>query len=286
MSKADDLKRIEELRSLLEHHRILYHVHDAPTIPDEVYDSFMVELDSLEKKYPEVDSRLSPTKRVGGTTLDVFEKVKHDMRQWSFDNVFNFEELVAWEERNCTILRKQGITTTPTYITELKIDGLKIVLTYKDGKLIRGATRGDGEVGEDITENVKTIRSIPLMLPEPVSITVIGEAWIKKKDLEEINAERKKENLPLYANTRNLAAGTLRQLDPRVVASRKLQLFAYDIEGGAYTTQQEELETVSRYGFLVNRDHVYCKTYKKYNPFMISGHAKDMMRITASMVWL
>lgn len=267
MSKADDLKRIEELRSLLEHHRILYHVHDAPTIPDEVYDSFMVELDSLEKKYPEVDSRLSPTKRVGGTTLDVFEKVKHDMRQWSFDNVFNFEELVAWEERNCTILRKQGITTTPTYITELKIDGLKIVLTYKDGKLIRGATRGDGEVGEDITENVKTIRSIPLMLPEPVSITVIGEAWIKKKDLEEINAERKKENLPLYANTRNLAAGTLRQLDPRVVASRKLQLFAYDIEGGAYTTQQEELETVSRYGFLVNRDHVYCKTLQEVQSF-------------------
>jgi DNA ligase (NAD+) len=267
MSKADDLKRIEELRNLLEHHRILYHVYDAPTIPDEVYDSFMVELDSLEKKYPEVDSQLSPTKRVGGDTLDVFEKVKHDMRQWSFDNVFNFEELVAWEERNCTILRKQGITTTPTYITELKIDGLKIVLTYKDGKLIRGATRGDGEVGEDITENVKTIRSIPLMLPEEVSITVIGEAWIKKKDLEVINAERKKENLPLYANTRNLAAGTLRQLDPRVVASRKLQLFAYDIEGGAYTTQQEELETVSRYGFLVNRDHVYCKTLQEVQSF-------------------
>ncbi len=259
MTRASSLQRIQELRSLLEHHRVLYHVHDTPTISDEVYDSLMKELLLLEVQYPEADSPLSPTKRVGGHTLDAFVKVKHDVRQWSFDNVFNLEELTAWEERNCTLLRKEGIDSLPTYIAELKIDGLKVILTYENGMLIRGATRGDGEVGEDITENIKTVRSIPLVLPEPVSITVIGEAWMKKKDLEKINVSREKENLPLYANTRNLAAGTLRQLDPRVVASRNLQLFAYDIEGGAYATQQEELDTLARYGFLVNKDHMYCK---------------------------
>jgi DNA ligase (NAD+) len=133
--------------------------------------------------------------------------------------------------------------------------------------LVRGATRGDGEIGEDITENVKTIRSIPLLLPEPISITVIGEAWIKKKDLEKINKERAKEELPPYANTRNLAAGTLRQLDTSVVASRNLQLFAYDIEGGDFTTQQEELDALTRFGFLVNKDRAYCKTLNDVQSF-------------------
>lgn len=259
MNKTDSEKRIQELRALLEKHRVLYHVHDAPEISDEVYDSLMKELGSLEEKFPEFDSPLSPTKRVGGHVLDAFKKVTHDIRQWSFDNVFNLEELRAWEERNKTLLTKEGITKNPTYIAELKIDGLKIILTYKDGVLIRGATRGDGEVGEDITENVKTIRTIPLTLPKKISITVIGEAWIKKKDLEKINQTRAKEGLPLYANTRNLAAGTLRQLDPKVVASRNLQLYAYDIEGGNFATQEEELQTLSDFGFLVNCDHLYCK---------------------------
>jgi DNA ligase (NAD+) len=234
----------------------------------------MKELSDLEKKYPEADSPLSPTKRIGGNVLDKFEKVHHEIRQWSFDNVFNFEELVTWEERNLTLLRKQGVETKPTYITELKIDGLKIILTYENGKLVRGATRGNGEVGEDITENIKTVKSIPLVLPEPISITVIGEAWMKKKDLEKINKERVKEGLPLYANTRNLAAGTLRQLDPRVVASRHLQLFAYDIEGGNFATQQEELETLSRFGFLVNNDHVYCVTLQEIQSFYDSWTSK------------
>ncbi len=274
MNKGESLKRIEALRALLEHHRVLYHVHDAPVISDEAYDSLMKELSDLEKKYPEADSPLSPTKRIGGNVLDKFEKVHHEIRQWSFDNVFNFEELVTWEERNLTLLRKQGVETKPTYITELKIDGLKIILTYENGKLVRGATRGNGEVGEDITENIKTVKSIPLVLPEPISITVIGEAWMKKKDLEKINKERVKEGLPLYANTRNLAAGTLRQLDPRVVASRHLQLFAYDIEGGNFATQQEELETLSRFGFLVNNDHVHCVTLQEIQSFYDSWTSK------------
>lgn len=252
-------QRILELRDLLEHHRVLYHVLDTPQISDELYDSLMKELSSLEVKYPQFDSPISPTKRVGGTILEAFVKVKHDIRQWSFDNVFNFEELASWEERNLSLLRKEGVTIRPTYIAELKIDGLKIILTYEDGVLVRGATRGDGEIGEDITENVKTIRSIPLVLPERKTLTVIGEAWIKKQDLISINKERAVAGLPLYANTRNLAAGTLRQLDTSIVASRNLQLFAYDIEGSDYTTQEEELETLKRYGFLVNKDHKVCK---------------------------
>lgn len=274
MDKKEATQRVDELRKILENHRHLYHVLDAPVISDEVYDSLMRELDSLEKEFPTLDHPMSPTHRVGGEPLDHFKKVRHSVKQWSFDNVFNFKELEDWEERNLALLKKEGITVRPTYVAELKIDGLKIVLTYENGVLVRGATRGDGEVGEDITDNIKTFRSVPLRLPDPISVTVIGEAWMKKKDLERINKEREKEGLPLYANTRNLAAGTLRQLDPRIVASRNLQLFAYDIEVEtrdrrqvAIETQKEELDKLSHYGFLVNKDHVYCKTLAEVEHF-------------------
>jgi DNA ligase (NAD+) len=267
MEKERVLARIQELRKTLEEHRVLYHVHDTPVISDEAYDSLMHELGRLETEHPEFDSPLSPTKRVGGETLDAFQKVHHTVKQWSFDNVFSFSELKDWEERNLTLLRKEGIVISPSYIAELKIDGLKIVLTYENGKLVQGATRGDGEIGEDITENVKTIKSIPLVLPEPLTLTVIGEAWIKKKDLERINVERKTMGLPLYANTRNLAAGTLRQLDPKIVAKRNLQLFAYDIEGGEYKTQEEELEELKRFGFMVNEHHKMCRSLDEVEQF-------------------
>jgi DNA ligase (NAD+) len=141
----------------------------------------MHELEKLEKEFPEFDAPYSPTHRVGGEPLSKFQKVTHDVRQWSFDNVFTFQELEKWEERNVSLLKKEGITQTPSYVAEMKIDGLKVIMTYKDGFLVRAATRGNGEVGEDITENIRTVRSIPLSLSEPLSITVIGEAWIKKK---------------------------------------------------------------------------------------------------------
>lgn len=274
MNQANIVERIKELRSLLEKHRVLYHVHDTPSISDELYDSLMSELALLEKEYPEFDDDRSPTKRVGGDTLDHFEKVKHAIRQWSFDNVFSYQELVDWEDRNLTILRKAGIEKKPTYITEMKIDGLKVILTYKDGTLIRAATRGDGEVGEDITENIKTVKVIPLVLSEKISITVIGEAWMKKKDLDSINIKREKEGLQVYANTRNLAAGTLRQLDPKVVAGRNIQIFAYDIEGGNYSTQLEELEALERFGFLVNKDRLHAKTLSDVQSFYDSWSKK------------
>jgi DNA ligase (NAD+) len=278
MKKGDAKKRIEELRALLEKHRVLYHVHDRPVISDEVYDSFMRELDSLEKEYPEFDSTLSPTRRIGGNPLPKFVKVTHAVKQWSFDNAFSFEELQNWEDRNSSLLKKEGITKKPTYVAEIKIDGLKVILTYKEGELVQAATRGNGEVGEDITENMKTVRSIPLRLADTVSFTVIGEAWIKKKDLERINLKRAEEDLALYANTRNLAAGTLRQLDPKIVAARNIQVYAYDIEEGNYTSQEEELATLSHYGFLVNTDHKVCKSLAEVQAFYDTWKEKRGMQ--------
>lgn len=272
MHKAEISKRVQELRSLLEKHRVLYHVHDKPTISDEAYDSLMSELVQLEKTYPELKSATSPTVRIGGEPLSHFEKVKHEIKQWSFDNVFSFEELKEWEERNLTILKKSNYGNKKiSYIAELKIDGLKVVLTYKDGVLIRAATRGDGEIGEDITENIKTVKVIPLTISEKTPITVIGEAWMEKKELDIINKKRGKEGLPLYANTRNLSAGTLRQLDPKIVAKRNIQIFAYDIETATdtplYTSQIEELRALEHFGFLVNKDRKLCATLEEVQAF-------------------
>jgi len=265
-------ERVADLRQALEKHRYLYHVLDRPEVSDDVYDSLLSELGALEEKFPELDHPMSPTHRVGGKPLDHFEKVKHEVRQWSFDNVFGFDGLRAWEERNTKILEKAGVFKKPTYIAELKIDGLKVVLSYKNGVFSRGATRGDGEIGEDITNNLKTVGTIPLFLPNKVTMTVIGEAWMKKTDLEAINRERKKSGEPPYANTRNLAAGTLRQLDAKIVAKRNIQIFSYDIEafsGGVSVprTQKEELEILAKFGFLVNEDMAHCKTLNEVEVF-------------------
>jgi DNA ligase (NAD+) len=268
MNNQKEKKRVEELRSLLEHHRVLYHVHDKPEISDEVYDSLMNELSVLEKEFPQFDSPHSPTHRIGGDPLPYFTKVIHDVKQWSFDNVFSFQELSDWEDRNLTLLKKSGVQERPTYIAEMKIDGLKVILTYVDGELACAATRGNGEVGEDVTENIKTVKSIPLILPNKKSITVIGEAWMKKKDLDTINKQREKEGLPLYANTRNFAAGTLRQLDPKIVAKRNIQIYAYDIEGSDIaSTQEEELMLLESYGFLVNKNRKYCTSIRDVQVF-------------------
>ncbi|MEN9852334.1 MAG: NAD-dependent ligase, ligase [Candidatus Parcubacteria bacterium] len=264
ISKKDIEQKIIKLRIELEKHRFLYHVEDKTIISDELYDSLLRELDTLEKKYPEFDNEMSPTHRVGGEVLDSFVKVQHSVRQWSYDNVFSFDELKEWEEKVLRILEKSDIQKKPTYVAELKIDGLKVVLTYENGVLVRAATRGDGIVGEDITQNIKTVRSIPTFLSEPITMTVIGEAWISQTELEKINKERAILGEQLYANTRNLAAGTLRQLDSQVVANRKIQLFVYDIEGLEYiSTQQEELELLRRLGFQVNKESKTVKTIQE-----------------------
>lgn len=265
-------KRAEKLKKEIEHHRYRYHVLDDPETTDEVYDSLMQELIALEGQYPDLKDPNSPTQRVGGEPLDKFIKVRHKKRQWSLDDAFSFEQMGDWEEKITRMLRKKGIDAKLDYIAELKIDGLKIVLDYESGLLKRGATRGDGVVGEDVTENIKTIRSIPLRLPENVDITVVGECWLSNKELERINKKRKKEGQAEFANSRNAAAGSIRQLDPRIAASRNLDSFIYDIddikvesekhEGKGLEmpkTQLEELELLQRLHFKVNKYYKHCK---------------------------
>jgi DNA ligase (NAD+) len=228
----DIVNRLNKLKETIERHAHAYHTLDKPEISDEAYDSLFAELEALEAKYPSLKASDSPTQRVGSQPLKEFTKVRHAHRQWSFDDVFDMAELKKWEEKVKNFMNKAGVSDENLeYCCELKIDGLKIVLTYEDGVLVRAATRGDGEVGEDVTQNVKTIRSIPVKVKsEAQSLTVIGEAWIGKDSLEEINQERVKVGEPVFANTRNLAAGSLRQLDPKVTASRKLDTFIYDID--------------------------------------------------------
>ncbi len=250
--------RAEKLKALIEKHRNLYHTYDKPEISDEAYDSLVSELGHLEEAYPEL-KKDSPNERVGGEPLKEFVKVKHEIRQWSYDDAFDFFGLQKWEEKTKNFIRKENLENEKLeYCCELKIDGLKIVLTYVDGKLVRGATRGDGEIGEDVTSNIKTIKTIPLELNKKVSITVVGEAWISHKDLEKINKERQKNNEPLYANTRNLAAGSIRQLDPKIASGRNLNSFIYDIdlyEKDIPNTQDDKLSLLSSLGFNVNPYH-------------------------------
>ncbi|MFA5841960.1 MAG: NAD-dependent DNA ligase LigA [Candidatus Paceibacterota bacterium] len=263
LPKKEARDRLKKLEQLVLHHQRLYYERDQPEISDEAYDSLLRELSDLEEKFPEFRSGTSPALRVGGSPIKEFVKVRHEVRQWSFDNVFDFTGLKSWENKTKRFLEKEGIKKAPTYVAELKIDGLKVVLTYREGVFIKGATRGDGVTGEDITNNLRTVKSVPLSLKERISMTVIGEAWMKKTDLERINKERGKKSEPPYANTRNLAAGTLRQLDPKIVASRNVQVFAYDIEefsgGETPKTQKEELEILKKFGFLVNQDYKYAK---------------------------
>jgi DNA ligase (NAD+) len=260
---SSDRDRIEKLREVIDYHRHRYHVLDDPEISDEAYDSLIRELIQLEEAHPEYASPNSPSQRVGGTPLDHFEKVVHQVRQWSFDNVFTPEEFREWTNRLIRSLAKENIKMLPSYCAEHKIDGLKIVLTYQRGELVSGATRGDGIVGEKITENLRTIATIPLRLSKPVDIIVSGEAWLPKSALVRINKEREEKGEPLFANTRNVAAGSLRQLDPKLVAKRRLDCFVYDIERfdplgtqvAIPETQAEELKLLSALGFKVNKSN-------------------------------
>jgi len=308
--------RLNKLKQTINHHRSLYHTQDKPEISDEAYDSLVKELASIEKEFPELETQDSPTQRVGGSPLKKFEKVRHTFQQWSFDDVFDFAELKEWDKRVRSFMEKAGVSEKLEYCCELKIDGLKVVLTYNDGILVQAATRGDGVVGEDVTQNIKTIRSIPLALTQKTSnvntksddnnvanLTVVGEIWMSLKDLENINLQRAKDGEPLFANTRNLAAGSIRQLDPNVTSSRKLDAFMYDIEeysenlltkkheakavGNILTmlvSQSEELELIKKLGLPSNPHYRICAgpdeiqkyyeewTKKRHNlPYQLDG---------------
>ncbi len=261
--------RALKLYTLVDYHRKLYHTDDAPEISDEAYDSLVLELQNLEQEYPELKRVDTPTERVGSAPLLQFEKITHQVPQWSFDNVFDEEELTLWEVRMKRYLEKEQEKVPQfSYCAEHKIDGLKMILTYKDGKFFSGATRGDGVVGENVTENLKTIKKVPLLLPEKIDMIVVGEVWLPKSRLIAINEERQKKNQPVFANARNAAAGSLRQLDSEIVRSRKLSCFAYDIdfldpkESGIDIpmSQEKELLLLQKLGFNVNPFYRHCKT--------------------------
>ncbi len=250
-------ERYKKLVETVEKNRYLYHVLDKPSLSDEAYDSLIRELFDLEEKYPELRTPESPTQRVGDKPLDEFKKVKHEVLQWSFDDCFNFEGLKKWDEKIRRMVDKEESLKGEKieYCCELKIDGLKIILTYKDGKFVQGATRGDGEIGEDVTQNIKTIKSIPILLSRPVDLIAVGECWLSKKELERINNDRKNKGEQLFANTRNAAAGSIRQLDPKIPASRNLSSFIYDIDKISEElsdTQREELNILSDLKFKTN----------------------------------
>ncbi len=275
--------RAEKLRKTIDDYRYRYHVLDDPTVTDAVYDSLMEELRKLEKQYPELQTPDSPTQRIGGKPLDKFQKVKHRLRQWSLDDAFSLKELKDWEDRNEKILAKKLSRKEykkfkrdlRDYVVELKIDGLKIVLEYEKGLLVQGATRGDGIIGEDVTENIKTIQSIPLKLNQPLTLTVVGECWLSVSELKRLNKERKAKGEPELANSRNAAAGSIRQLNPKIAASRKLDSFIYDLnwlqEGQKIKGekvvfppyQNEELEFLVKLGFKVNQKYRRCQGLKE-----------------------
>ena len=275
MNIKEAKQRIEKLRNVIERHGHLYYVLDAPEIEDTAYDSLVEELIKLEEEFPALKTATSPTQRVGGKPLDRFEKVKHKIPQWSFNDAFSEEDIIEFDKRVKKFLKVgQGqIFGNVKYTCELKIDGLKTVLEYKKGELVMAATRGDGAVGEDVTNNIKTIGSIPLKLSKPVDIIVEGEIWLGKNNFEKLNKERAKNGESLFANPRNAAAGTIRQLDPKVVSERKLDSFIYDIaflrpplrkspQGealGKLETQEKELEYLKELGFKVNQDFKLCK---------------------------
>ncbi|OGC88105.1 hypothetical protein A2419_01385 [Candidatus Adlerbacteria bacterium RIFOXYC1_FULL_48_26] len=253
MAPTDVRERYEKLKKTLNHHRHLYYALEAPEIPDSAYDELERELASIEEKYPELITSDSPTQRVGGV-LGTFKKVTHTVSQWSFNDVFNEEELRNFDTRVHRMLGESAQTLT--YTCELKIDGLKVVLTYEQGKLVTAATRGDGVTGEDVTHNVRTIQSVPLVLERAIDCVVEGEIWMSEEALKRTNKEREKNGEPLFANPRNAAAGSIRQLDPRIAATRGLDTFIYDVASTSEEmpgSQAEELEYLQELGFKVNK---------------------------------
>lgn len=265
MDKNQAKERINELRKKTEYYAQKYYDEDNPEISDFEYDMLMVELRNLEKEYPEFISKDSLTQKVGGTVKEGFEKVTHEVPLQSLQDVFSIEEVEEFDTRMKQKAEENGIKEV-SYVVETKIDGLSAALEYKDGKLIKGATRGNGLVGEDVTENLKTVKTIPKEIPDKIDITVRGEVFISKKDFEEMNQERQEDEEPLFANARNAAAGSLRQLDSKITQSRPLDIYIFNvqkIEGKEFFSHYEELEYLEKLGFNVNPVRIPCKNIEE-----------------------
>ena len=256
-------KQIAQLREQLNEHNYRYHVLDAPDIPDVEYDRLMRELQQLEQDYPAYQSSDSPTQRVGAAPQDAFTQVKHEMPMLSLDNAFADDEVRAFNKRINDRLKREGDIE---YACEAKLDGIAVSLLYENGQLIRGATRGDGETGEDITQNVKTLHSVPLRLRGkgyPKSLEVRGEIYLPKAGFNAINDEARKQGQKLFVNPRNAAAGSLRQLDSRITATRPLEFCAYSVglvKGGSLPDKHSEiLQALNKWGFLINKKMAVVK---------------------------
>lgn len=247
---GDNMKqRMDEIIEILNKANYEYYVLDNPTLTDQEYDRYMQELTQIEQMHPELKRSDSPTSRVGNEVVSEFKKVTHEIPMLSLGNVFNESEIIAFDDR----IKKE--VKNPNYVCELKIDGLSVSLIYEKGKLVRAATRGDGVTGEDITHNVKTIKNVPLTLPEDIDIEVRGEIYMSKEVFEALNENRKAENKPIFANPRNAAAGSVRQLDSKIAASRNLETFIYhlpDAKKYGINTHYEALMFMKKLGFNVN----------------------------------
>lgn len=256
------LERIKELRKTLSYHAKRYYVYDNPEISDFEYDRLYAELVRLEEENPEYFDPTSPTCRVGGKPLDKFEKVTHTVQMNSLSDVFEYEEIKEFVDRMA------GIVENPVFSVEPKIDGLSVALTYENGILTNGATRGDGTIGEDVTQNIKTINSIPLSIDKPLSFCLRGEVYMPRKIFYSLNEEREKNGQQLLANPRNAAAGSLRQLDPKICADRKLDIFIFNLQSGDIfgdgrtpTSHTNTLDTIKELGFTVLKDRVCVSSY-------------------------
>ncbi|MGZ9794125.1 NAD-dependent DNA ligase LigA [Bacillus atrophaeus] len=258
MDKEAAKRRAEDLRSTINQYSYEYYTLDEPSVPDSEYDKLMQELLDLEEEHPDLRTPDSPTQRVGGAVIDAFQKVRHGTPMLSLGNAFNAENLRDFDRRV-----RQAVGDDVAYNVELKIDGLAVSLRYENGYFVRGATRGDGTTGEDITENLKTIRNIPLKMKRNLSIEVRGEAYMPKRSFEALNEERLKKEEEPFANPRNAAAGSLRQLDPKIAAKRNLDIFVYSIaelDEMGVDTQSQGLDFLDEIGFKTNQERKKCGT--------------------------
>jgi len=254
-------KRIAELQKLLNQYNYEYHVLDQPSVPDSEYDRLLKELIKLEEQYPQFKTPDSPTERVGGTVLDMFQKVQHKTPMLSLGNAFDEADLLDFDRKV-----RQAVGENYSYVCELKIDGLAVSLVYENGLFLRGSTRGDGTTGEDITANLRTVKSIPLRINEPISIEVRGEVFMPKRSFENLNKMRAERQEELFANPRNAAAGSLRQLDTRIAASRNLDVFLYAIADAGETgvvTHSEGLNLLDQLGFKTNKERKTCENIQE-----------------------
>lgn len=265
MNAKQAKERIKELRKQVEYHARKYYDEDKPEISDFEYDMLMVELRNLEKEFPEFQSKESLTQKVGGHVKEGFQKVTHEVPLQSLQDVFSIEDVKEYVMKIEQKAEENNIEPV-TYVVETKIDGLSAALEYKNGEFVRGATRGNGLVGEDVTENLKTVKTIPMKLKDKIDITVRGEVFIAKDNFEKMNQEREENEEELFANARNAAAGSLRQLDSKITAKRPLDIYIFNvqkIEGKEFNSHYEELEYLNEQGFNVNPVRIYCKNMEE-----------------------